>query len=188
MATQETEYYIGPRNNSFKKLIISILEKGKLKKKYIEILTDEDNIKLFGQAFTSPTANPNENYEMFEQLGDLSANKFIVSYVYKRFPQIRCAKGVKIAARLRINYGAKQSFYEIANKYGFWEYITASKEIRDHKKKDLMEDTLEAFIGCTETILDNIFQPGVGYGIVYNILTGIFDDIHILHKRIKVRQ
>jgi dsRNA-specific ribonuclease len=177
--TTTIEIYIGPRDDNFKKLITSILEKGKLKKKYIDILTNDTNMKLFSQAFTSPTANIDENYEMYEQLGDLSANKFIVSYVYKRFPQIQCSKGVKIAARLRINYGAKQSFYEIANNFGFWEYITASKELRDHKKKALLEDTLESFVGCTESILDNMFQIGVGYGIVYSILKGIFDEIPI---------
>lgn len=173
------EIYYGPRNDVFKKLMYKLLEKGKLKPKYLDILTNDENMKLFGNAFTSPTADPENNYEMYEQLGDLSANKFIVWYVYKRFPQLRCAKGVKIAARLRINYGSKQSFYEIAEKYDFWEFITASVERRQHKKKALMEDALEAFIGCTETILDDMFQPGVGYGIVYDILKNIFDDMPI---------
>lgn len=173
------DIYYGPRDDMFKKLIYKLLEKGKLKPKYLGILTNESNMSLFGQAFTSPTADPTKNYEMYEQLGDLSANKFIVWYVYKRFPQLRCAKGVKIAARLRINYGSKQSFYEIAEKYNFWDFITASVEQRQHKKKPLMEDAIEAFIGCTETILDDMFQPGVGYGIVYDILKSIFDDIPI---------
>ena len=76
--TTTIEIYIGPRDDNFKKLITSILEKGKLKKKYIDILTNDTNMKLFSQAFTSPTANIDDNYEMYEQLGDLSANKFIV--------------------------------------------------------------------------------------------------------------
>jgi dsRNA-specific ribonuclease len=173
------DIYYGPRNDVFKKLIYKLLEKGKLKPKYLNILTNDTNMELFGKAFTSPTADSLNNYEMYEQLGDLSANKFIVWYVYKRFPQLRCSKGVKIAARLRINYGSKQSFYEIAETYGFWDFITASVEQRQHKKKPLMEDALEAFIGCTETILDDMFQPGVGYGVVYDILKSIFDDINI---------
>ena len=171
------DIYYGPRDDRFKKLIYRLLEKGKLKPKYIDILTNESNMKLFDRSFTSPSADPVNNYEMYEQLGDLSANKFIVWYVYKRFPQLRCAKGVKIAARLRINYGSKQSFYEISEKYGFWNFITASVEEREHKKKPLMEDALEAFVGCAENILDDMFQPGVGYGIVYDILKGIFDDM-----------
>ena len=49
--------------------------------------------------------------------------------------------------------------------------------VRD--KKDLLEDTLEAFIGCTEYLLDKAYRPGVGYAIVYDILSDIFDEIPI---------
>lgn len=173
------EIYNAPRGSTFKKLITELLEKGNIRQKYIDIITNDDNMKLFGQAFTSPTADPDINYEIYEQLGDLSANKFIVWYTYKRFPQLNCAKGVKIAARIRINYGSKQSFYKIAETYGFWEFISASNIERQHKKKSLMEDSLEAFLGCTETIMDDMYQPGVGYGIVYGILENIFNNIDI---------
>ena len=173
-------------SDNFKKLITSFLNRGKLKDKYIDTLTSPENMKLFGQAFTAASADPEKNYEIFEQLGDLSANKFIVSYAYKRFPQLKCPKGVKVAARLRINYGSKDSFSEIADKLGFWNYISAAEDGSDKKAKyrgrhkdDLLEDVLEAIIGCTEQILDEEYMPGVGYAIVYDILVSIFDDINI---------
>ena len=171
--------YDAPRGTTFKKLITELLEKGNIRPKYIDIMTNEENMRLFSQAFTSPTSHATVNYEIYEQLGDLSANKFIVWYTYKRFPQLKCAKGVKIAARIRINYGSKQSFYKIAETYGFWDFISASHDERQHKKKSLMEDSLEAFLGCTESIMDDMYQPGVGYGIVYDILKHIFDKIDI---------
>lgn len=171
--------YLGKRDLSFKELIMSLLERGNLKPKYIDLLTSDKNMKLYDQAFTATSANSEVNYQNMEQVGDLSANKFIVSYTYKRFPQIDCPKGLKIAARLRINYGSKQSFYTIADDLGFWQYISASEENRLHDKKKLLEDSLESFLGCTEQILDNKYRPGVGYGIVYDILTNIFDKIHI---------
>ena len=120
----EQEIYIAPRDNTFISLIRSVITKGNLKQKYIEPLLNEENMEIFSQVFTHKSVytdtRPNYNYEVYEQLGDVSANKFIVWYMYKRFPQLNCLEGVKIVARLRINYGAKQSFYRIAENLGFW--------------------------------------------------------------------
>ena len=80
--------YLGSRNNDFKNMIIGLLTKGKLKPKYIEQLTDEKGMKAYDYAFTARTADPVNNYERFEQIGDVTANKFIVWYAYRRFPQL----------------------------------------------------------------------------------------------------
>ena len=122
------------------------------------------------------------NYEIYEQLGDLTINKFIVWYAYRRFPQLECSMGVKVVARLRINYGSRAKFAEIGNSLGFWPYITADEVERNNKMKDLLEDVLEAFIGCVEQILDNKYRPGVGYAIAHDILASIFDEMNISLK------
>ena len=166
----ETTIYFGPRGNDFKSLIQKLLQKGNLKPKYINLLTDNESMEIYNNAFTSSTANETNNYEIFEQLGDVTANKFIVWYMYRRFPQLNCTEGVKVIARLRINYGAKQSFFTIAESIGFWPYITASDEQRNKKRKSLLEDALEAFIGATEFLIDTRIKQGVGYSIVYDIL------------------
>ena len=177
MNNEENIIYFGLRNDSFKNMIKSILGKSNLKPKYIEELTNPESMKAYDQAFTAASGDSKKNYEIFEQIGDLSINKFIVWYAYRRFPQLNCPLGVKVVARLRINYGSRQSFSEIGEKLGFWPFITADEEERTRKKKDLIEDCLESFIGCTEQILDHKYRPGVGYGIVYDILSNIFDKI-----------
>lgn len=102
--------------------------------------------------------------------------------MYRKFPQLNCPEGVKIVARLRINYGAKQCFSEIARQLGFWKFISATNEIRQHKMKSLLEDVFEAFLGATEMIMDNRKRIGVGYAIVYEILASIFDEMDISLK------
>ena len=174
-----TEIYLGTRDTEFKEFIKALLVRGRLVPKYIDLLTNEENIIEYEKAFTALSADEFNNSEMYEQVGDMIANTFIVNYMYKRFPQLRCAQGVKIVARLRINYGAKQSFYKIAEDLGFWKYISASDDERNRRKKPLLEDALEAFLGCTQYILDNMFRPGVGYGVVNDILTSIFDKMDI---------
>jgi dsRNA-specific ribonuclease len=185
----DTKLYLGLRGESFKKLIIGLLNRGRLKPKYIEKLTNESAMEAYNKAFTAASADEKNNYEQFEQLGDLTANKFIVWYAYRRFPQLDCPEGVKVVARLRINYGAKESFAPLAENLGFWDYISAMEDgetrnvkYRNRHKKDLLEDTFEAFVGCTEYLLDKEYRPGVGYGIVYDILSDIFNELSISLK------
>ena len=174
--------YHGSRSEDFKKLIYSLLKKGNLKEKYIEPLLDEDSMKVYDTVFTAESANPENNYQVFEQLGDVTANAFIVWYMYRRFPQLMCTEGVKVVARLRINYGSKQSFAKIAEALEFWPFISATDKEKSSNKKSLLEDTFEAFIGATQYLLDNQFRNGVGNTIIYDILKNIFDGMDISLK------
>lgn len=171
--------YIAPRGSTFKTYINNVLKNNKVPQKFRRMLIDENSINIFHKAFTSDTVDIYNNYQMLEQIGDLSGNKFIVSYMYNRFPELQCSGGVKIAARLRINYGAKQSFSEIARKLNFWPYISCTNDIRQRKMKSLLEDVFEAFLGAIETIIDNKTHIGVGYAIVYKFLSNIFDEMDI---------
>jgi dsRNA-specific ribonuclease len=171
--------YLGSRGSDFKDLISTLLRKCGLNSKYVKMLTDIEAMRIYGCAFTSELVDPDNNYQVLEQVGDLSGNKFIVNYMYERFPQLDCAEGVKVVARLRINYGAKESFCEIARKLGFWEFISATNDLRQRKMKPLLEDVFEAFLGATERIIDKRKRVGVGYAIVHDILTSIFNDMNI---------
>lgn len=174
--------HIGNRGQEFKDLITNILKKSNIKPKYIDILTTEDSMNIYSSAFTSEHFDKKNNYQVYEQIGDLSGNKFIVSYMYRRFPQLFCNEGVAVAARLRIKYGAKESFSVIAKNLGFWNFISSPNELRQRMMKSLLEDVFEAFLGATEIILDNKIVMGLGYGIVYDILKNIFDDMDISLK------
>lgn len=177
------EIYYGDRGEKFKDFIRTLLTRAKLKTKYIDVLLSEPSMREYGTAFTSITANEHENFEFYEQLGDVTANKFIVWYMYRRFPQLKCVEGVKIVARLRINYGAKQSFYELAEKLGFWSYITATVAERSSNMRPLLEDVFESFIGVTELLLDSHFnQDGIGNVIAYKFLKSVFDEIPVSLK------
>jgi len=174
------DIYYGPRNETFKNMLLNVLKKSNLKAKYIDVLLSEENMKEYSNAFTASSADASNNLEVYEQLGDVTANAFIVKYMYKRFPKLRCPEGVKIVARLRINYGAKQSFFQIAQSLGFWDFISCSVDQRSREMKSLLEDTFEAFIGVTEFLLDRHFDmDGVGNSIVFSILTSVFNDIKI---------
>ena len=179
---EEVVIYNGSRGKDFKDLIFNLLVTSKLKIHYVNLLMNDESMKIYDKVFTSDSAHSEDNYEVYEQFGDITANKFIVWYMYRRFPKLMCPKGVKVVARLRINYGAKQSFASIADGLGFWDFITASEEERSRNKKPLLEDVFEAFIGATEFIIDSNIKESVGYSVVYNILGSIFDKMDISLK------
>jgi dsRNA-specific ribonuclease len=171
--------YRAPRGVEFKDLIRKVLQKGKIKSKYIDELLSDSNMRIYSVIFTDKTADPLNNYEYYETLGDSTANNCIVWYLSRRFPQIFGAKCVKILARLKINYVSKNTFSSIAQTLNFWKFIAASETERSTKMKPLLENVFEGFFGATQLILDNRFGIGTGYAICYNIIKNIYDDIPI---------
>lgn len=180
--TEEIAIYKGSRGEDFKRMLVNVFRMGNLSPKYFNVLTSDNSIAQYNKVFTASSANDKDNYEVYEILGDSTANKCMVWYFHRRFPQLNCPEGVKVIARLKINYVGKREFALIAEKLDFWNYITASVEERISKKASLLEDVFEAFIGATEYLLDSYFQIGVGYAIVYDILQTIFDQKEISLK------
>ena len=179
---EPSEIYYGDRREAFKNMIRDVLTRSKLKDTYIDILMSEESMKIYSKAFTDFFADKQDNYEMLEICGDSRMGQAIVWYFFRRFPQLDCSEGVKVIARLKINYGSKKTFYQFGEKLGFWDFISAPHVIRQNKKKPLLEDTFEAFIGATELILDCNLMIGAGGAICYNIAASLFDEIHISLK------
>lgn len=185
---EQPDVYLGIRGDEFRKMIESILIKANIKKAYRDLLLDPVSMDRYDEAFTSDIINADKNYQVAEMIGDLSANKAIVAWMLKKF-NLKHPKYVQILARLRINYGAKNSFSKIAFENNFWPFISATNDLRQRKMKPLLEDVFEAFLGTTEMLLDERVLSlrsansreciGVGYAVVYKIISSIFDSMHI---------
>jgi dsRNA-specific ribonuclease len=174
-----SEIYYGDRGEKFKNYIRSILIRGNIKPKFIEAVLNEDSMRILDAAFTHESANPKQNYQFLENLGDVTANETLVWYFSRRFPQINCPAGTDTIARLKIKYGAKKSFSQFANKLGMWPYISASEYVRETQRSARLEDVFEAFIGAIKKILDATFMIGVGNSVVYDIISGFMDKLDI---------
>lgn len=158
-------------------VITRVLSLSNLKPEYIDVLLAHE--AMYEKAFTSKSYDLVNNYEILELLGDGIANSFLSWYFLRRFPNLDCANGLKVLARLKINYASKRSFSEISEKLGFWDFIRASPEQKISYRASLLEDVFEAFIGATVKILDDYYMVGVGYGIAYKILEEIFNNMNI---------
>ena len=167
----ENTIYYGPRDEKFKNLIRSLLKMSEIKTKYINILTDEKSMQVYSLVFTHKSADPVNNYEFYEILGDATLNKIIPWYIIRRFPQLKNPEYVTIIARLKINLASKKSFSTIASKMGLWEYISADTIIRTSEMKKTLEDVFEAFFGATELLIEE--RCAIECGIEQKTIQGI---------------
>lgn len=164
-----------------KSILVQFLNETNVKDEYIHLLTD--NIDQYQVAFTAPSYNPITNYEMYEMLGDSTANEAMVWYFYNLFPQLHCPQGVKIIARLKINNSNTESFSAFSKRLGFLPYIRAlPEELEDEDVQlKIMEDVFEAFIGVTKlTLVEKFGYMGVGNQIVFNMIKTLMDERNIV--------
>ena len=174
------------RSPEFTRFVLSILHFSSLPEKWIRFCVSDESIALFSSALTSKSVDPCSNYEFFEQLGDASINKFIVQYMYARYPHLANSAGINVVARLKIKYGSRGQLYQMADKLSFWKFILAGVDEKNKRKKSLLEDTFEAFFGCVEFVLDEAVRRekkqhlfGFGYSYVFEMLAHIFDQIDV---------
>ena len=183
---QKITIYEPERGEKFRRYIYNILSLGGLKAQYIELLLSPANMEIYNKVFTSASADPNNNYENFELIGDVTINKFLIWYFRRRF-RLTSPESVNILSRIKIMYGSKDEFSDIVEKLKFgnlemFDFIRASLFERNKMKKKLYEDCYEASIGATELIIDENIKIGVGYAIVYNILENIYKTVVISFK------
>lgn len=167
----------------FRDFISNLISECGLDSPFKECLLDVSGLTLYQKAFTHVSFDPVNHYEVYEQLGDITVNKFLVWYFHHRLSlhggMFHSTLGVKIVARLRIKYGSKQQLSEIAERLHFWDHIRITETVSVGKRLSILEDVFEAFIGVTEYIVDERISRGLGYVVCYRILKHIFDNMTI---------
>ena len=181
MTSQIREY---KRGNDFKNCLRGIFEMSNLNEKYINLLLNDENMKIYDQVFTHESVEPEYNYEVYEMLGDATLNKNVVWYIHRKFPFLNIPKGVQIISKLKNSLVSKQMLGKIAGENGlnFDDFIKSTEEEFRSKRESLREDVFEALIGATEKILDEQIRFGVGNEICRQILEAIYDQQNISLK------
>jgi dsRNA-specific ribonuclease len=169
--------------NDFSVFLSNLIAKTELDSSHQSILLDPLSIDIYRKAFTHVSADASNHYEVYEQLGDITVNKFLVWYFHHRLARIgglfHSTLGVKIVARLRIKYGSKQHLSEIADRLQFWPHIRITESVSQGKRMSILEDVFEAFIGATEYLVDTRIMMGLGYVACYRLLKRLFDPMPI---------
>ena len=179
-----------PDSNKFKQFVFDLITKrGNINEQTAQQLLDERGMERIQIAFTHSTMIGETNYEFFEMLGDRSVNKAIIWYMHRRFPDISNNDNAPMyMTELKKRYENKRNFSIWAEKLGFTEYIRYTELVYLRGKnflelarmnESMLEDCFEAFCGVLEDLIDGRIGLGVGYGIVYNIITSLLDEEYI---------
>jgi dsRNA-specific ribonuclease len=130
-------------------------------------------------AMTPGTTDPVSNYECYEILGDAAVNKSVTWYFYDRYPQLRCARGVRYLARLKINTIGKEQLSRWTCQLGLDAHIRAdTSQWTAAHRMGVLEDVFEAFVGVTEMRVDEVAgRRGAGYSAVYSLVARLLDPI-----------
>ena len=177
--------------SDFREFIQSILLSAGVSKSHVEEITDKEGMKEYTRSFTSKSFDPKNNYEAMELMGDVTCNKIVVWLYMRKFPDLFNAdkhsgsgmmNPVAIMARLKMNGVDKDTFSKFADQLGFYKWIRSSSEEK-LERKSLLEDTFEAFIGCTEWLIDNKYGLHTGYAVCYEILKPLVENVEIKFEK-----
>ena len=183
----ENKIIYGDRSEDFKLFLIRLLQKSSLDKSIVEKLLENNNIyELYCNVFTHKSVDAKNNYEFFEMIGDVTCNKIIVWYLKDKFPFLCNCEGVKVLARLRINLVSKITFSRWASQLNFEKYISFDTETKIKQETSVLEDVFEAFVGCTEMVIDTYIRGYAGTFCCSNFLKLLLDgeDIQLSYKKL----
>ncbi len=183
----KTEENVGPfddewdENDEFLDFIVKLLAKTKVGLECTEHFKTcyrrERGRDMFRIAFTSPSVDRENNYEVFEQIGDAIIGKFLVQYSYMRFPLLKNTRGPGIVAKIKIKYGSKTFLSAMTEKMNLTRFIRCSRQESVNKRQMILDDIFESFVGCLEYFIDQKCEFGIGkaHFIVFSVLAYLFD-------------
>lgn len=160
--------------------------RGSVRTDVCEQLLSEDVLERIKVAFTHPTMMENENYELYETMGDATINKCIVWYLIRRFPTIKQGqRGNEIITELKKKFVNKASFashlvrlnLESFIRYKELYYMEKGIEKKILMDNSMKEDVFESLLGVLEDIIDSKIMVNTGYSVIYNIVSSLLDDI-----------
>lgn len=128
---------------------------------YIPNFMTPDNMKLFEKAFTHPSYDENNNYEILEFTGDGILKGILTIYIPQRFPDLTTSEGK--LSKIRRSLEMSKTLSGIALKLGFWNFVRGDEETMNKKRNKTLEDVYEAFIGALYLAVDNVAGKGIGF-------------------------
>jgi len=141
--------------------------------KYIDIdlFKNKKYYKLFYSLFRSYLVDPINNYEYYEIIGDVSANKCVLEYLLNKYDINKTN-----IQNIKLSYISTTNYAMLSDKLDLYKYFD-HKDVTQHlNTAKIKEDLFEAFIGITELILDSEYGIGQGYKYICKIITDILDN------------
>jgi dsRNA-specific ribonuclease len=180
---QNSKTIRGVRGESFKKFIADILtSRCDLSEDAANTFTSPPYIATFENAFTSPSVDSCNNYELLETKGDVTVNKAVVDYLTEAHPEFNCPHAVRIYADIKSKFASKSVLSVYSDRLGFEEYITVKELTKETVFDSVLEDVFEAFVGALDEIIHTHSGINVGYSVCYRFMKSLLINTEMSFK------
>lgn len=173
-------------NTTFREFVQKMLKRANINQEYRDIFTNPENLTIFLTAFTDPSFDPLDNYQVLEFTGDGIIKGALSQYLPRRFPDLaikvmRSKKGTSEGplSKLRRYLEQRKTLSDFGLKLGFWDHVRADEKTRERLRKETLENVYEAFIGALVEVVDKNVKRGLGYYYAYNFIEANLNEIDI---------
>jgi dsRNA-specific ribonuclease len=139
----------------------------------LDKLVSDEAMKVWQSAFTHESFNPNaeENYEILEKIGDSILKTTFLEFILQKFPYLNQAE---LSHAVTV-YLAKPFQANLSSQLGMGKFVRTNYRISMHTN----EDVIESFSGALGQLGNTLFKFGAGYGLVYNFVVFLYDNIEL---------
>ena len=155
--------------------VIDLLERAKVKRKYIDTLSTPACAAYFDTAFTDPSYDDSNNYLFLRSLGTLDLHRILVWYIFKKHPQVT----QKTLTLVKINLLRDSKIGEFVESLGINAHILCDEKIS--KLKKMSQNVFEAIVGAIAFIINHHkdYKFGIGNVIACKVCTYVLDKLDI---------
>ena len=115
--------------------VVNLLERAKIKRKYIDTLSTPASATYFDTAFTDPSYDESNNYLFLRSLGTLDLHRILVWHIFKKHPQVT----QKTLTLVKINLLRDSKIGEFIATLGINAHILSDeKNVKSKKKKKFL--------------------------------------------------
>jgi len=155
--------------------VIDLLERAKVKRKYIDTLSTPASAAYFDTAFTDPSYDDTNNYLFLRSLGTLDLHRILVWYIFKKHPQVT----QKTLTLVKINLLRDSIIGKFVESLGINAHILCDEKIS--KLKKMSQNVFEAIVGATAFIINHHkdYKFGIGNVVTEKLCTYVLDQLDI---------
>ena len=147
---------------------------GFLENDKIPLLLNKKTVKLWKQAMTHVTYDPETNYDALEAVGDKILSYTFKTYLYQRFPDITAEQ----LNNLDQHYMSTNMQSTVSERMGLPNWLRVAGGVPSTSEK-IREDLMESFFGVIDTIFIDSYGLGFGAKVCMKFMKKLFDNVDL---------
>ena len=140
----------------------------------IPLILNKKTVKLWKQAMTHVTYDPETNYDALEAVGDKILSYTFKTYLYQRFPDITAEQ----LNNLDQHYMSTNMQSAVSERMGLPNWLRVAGDVPSTSEK-IREDLMESFFGVIDTIFIDSYGLGFGAKVCMKFMKKLFDDVDL---------